>query len=448
MVLVKKSVVLAPISFLVVSAFFTTSEFHRRFLSPVAFVQERQSNTTTPEQSLETDHVISPKPFNHPFALNDITIDWDETVDRIWLNPTAAKPTAQLLLTNFGWNQPNQTAALQYPRTIRLRKLLQGIINHPWFHPTAWQDIIEGRAEIDPTIRYYVFLDAETCFESNWPNYGKGDRANADIQENRIVGKRTKLPCYRMSTCSYIDRAVKHRLFQSANATVVAFECRGDGPPAMYRKQQTRDLPLALVTVSSQREQLMDPPDQGLPPPAGKPVHLTAKQKSDIKNCKEGARHFLMTFAGNFRDKTRKKLKKLHNGKDVLILKRPQLTEYINGTFEDMLASSKFGAAPRGDNKFSYRFTEVLSAGAIPVVHSDGWVLPFRPELVDWSECAVHIPEQNVSYTLEILAKIDDKQRCKMRQRCYEIYQKYMRTHEGTVAGVIAGLELVANKYS
>jgi hypothetical protein len=50
-----------------------------------------------------------------------------------------------------------------------------------------------------------------------------------------------------------------------------------------------------------------------------------------------------------------------------------------------------------------------------------------------------------VNKTLEILAQIDDKKRCQMRQKCYEIYDKYMRTHEGAIAGIIESLELVAD---
>jgi hypothetical protein len=49
-----------------------------------------------------------------------------------------------------------------------------------------------------------------------------------------------------------------------------------------------------------------------------------------------------------------------------------------------------------------------------------------------------------VNKTLEILAQIDDKKRCQMRQKCYEIYDKYMRTHDGTIAGIIESLEMVA----
>jgi hypothetical protein len=393
-------------------------------------------------------------------SLYDTTIGYNDTVPRLWLDSNmnlknaSNRPPAQLLLTNYGWNHPNQTFGMTFPRTQRMRLMYQAIVNHPWFHPTAWQDILAGRLEVDPSVRYYVFLDVETCFESNWPNYGAGDRKNADTVGNRIVELRSESPCFGILHCHFMKSAVRTNFFEQAlkkntTATLVAFECRGDGPPVHFRKEMAENWPLALVTISSKWEQLQNPPDMGLPPAAAKPVELTARQEQDMQECKEDARPFLLTFAGNFRDGTRRELKKLHDlKKGVLIARREELNRFWNGTFEEMLADSKFGAAPRGDNTFSYRFTEVLSAGAIPVVHADGWVLPFRPELVDWTECAVHIPENQVYRTLEILAEIDDATRCRMRKRCYDIYLKYMRTHEGTVAGVIEGLELVAKAKS
>jgi hypothetical protein len=77
------------------------------------------------------------------------------------------------------------------------------------------------------------------------------------------------------------------------------------------------------------------------------------------------------------------------------------------------------------------------------VVLADNWVLPFRPELIDWpTQCAVIIPEDDVNRTIDILTNISAKEECQRRQRCYDIYQKYMATPLGTVNGVIDGLEL------
>ena len=112
--------------------------------------------------------------------IRDPTILWDAHVDRVWLGPslTSTKkkykhPPAMLLLTNYGWNQKNQTKAIQqFGRRIRETELVRGVVNHPWFHPTAWEEY-EDRKQISAnttiietltnnSTRFYVFLDVNT----------------------------------------------------------------------------------------------------------------------------------------------------------------------------------------------------------------------------------------------------------------------------------------------
>jgi len=71
-----------------------------------------------------------------------------------------------LLLTNVGWNHPNETIGLQFARTKRLARLINGVINHPWFHSTAWEDIEKGTEPIYPNVRYYLAgMPAGPCTE-------------------------------------------------------------------------------------------------------------------------------------------------------------------------------------------------------------------------------------------------------------------------------------------
>ena len=119
-----------------------------------------------------------------------------------------------------------------------------------------------------------------------------------------------------------------------------------------------------------------------------------------------------------------------------------------NPSYHSLLRNTKFALVPRGDNKFSYRFTEALSAGAIPIFHGDNHVLPFRPELVDWNRCGLVLPEKDAGETT--LAKIEEllkqpKKLCSMRQYCYfEIYQKYVATPTKQINGLLEGLEALA----
>jgi hypothetical protein len=83
-----------------------------------------------------------------------------------------------------------------------------------------------------------------------------------------------------------------------------------------------------------------------------------------------------------------------------------------------------------------------MSCGSIPVVYSDEWVYPFSRHLLNWSEALVIIPEIKANDTLEILQSISVDQRCRMRQRVLEWYDKYLATGEATIRGIVESLEL------
>ena len=63
--------------------------------------------------------------------------------------------------------------------------------------------------------------------------------------------------------------------------------------------------------------------------------------------------------------------------------------------YGDLLTHTRFALIPRGHGLFSYRLTEALSAGAIPVILADGLVLPFD-ELINWNAISIRIPEDRV----------------------------------------------------
>jgi hypothetical protein len=180
---------------------------------------------------------------------------------------------------------------------------------------------------------------------------------------------------------------------------------------------------------------------------------LDPAQQAAIDNCKAESssnRPYLFTFTGNFRHSVRQALQPLHNGKDVIIQSHydggeNNLTtskfDNAQGKYTKLLTQSLFGAAPRGDNLYTYRFGEILSAGAIPVVYADEWVLPFGPQLVDWNEWVVRIPERDAARTLDYLGNITNAKRCVMRQTAYKFWKTYMATGKGIVQGIVESLE-------
>ena len=376
-------------------------------------------------------------------------------------------PPAKILLTSFGWNHKDQVFALNnFGRSTRQRELLQAVVDHPWFD-MSWDEYQSGKKTINHNLRYYVFLDVETCFEKNYPVYSReGDpikfRFNADtaFDRKRLTADdqvRTKEPCFHISKCPFLPRVLASSLFRTMReaATLIYLDCN-DEPTRpeqdlYYRSRVNNSTSLSYVALTATNDQVNTDLDQGLPPPAIVPVQLSRQQEHDIETCNETGRPYLLTFIGQDRaGSPRNELAKLHNGKDIRIkVKSIRIdfrdTESLH-TGQNLYTESKFSCAPRGDAHYSFRFTEILSAGSIPVVHADGWVLPFRKELIDWNECAVVIPEREINQTERILRSISDEQRCRMRKRCYEIYKTYMASPDGTIAGIIQGLELRAMK--
>ena len=199
--------------------------------------------------------------------------------------------------------------------------------------------------------------------------------------------------------------------------------------------------------------------DVGLPPPAVKPAALSATDRYLVEQCSD--RKYLFSFQGRSGKadglKKRKGLEQLNSFDDVLVEIRRQST-YLEpsqeilrqnpemmkrrqendepGGYRDILRQSTFVGAPRGDNLFSYRFSEAMSAGAIPVVYADGWVPPFS-NVVNWTECAVFIGEDDYSRTRDILIKIPKEVRCKMQRCALDFWDRYANNRRGWLDGLV-----------
>ena len=91
--------------------------------------------------------------------------------------------------------------------------------------------------------------------------------------------------------------------------------------------------------------------------------------------------------------------------------------------YRDVIERSIFSLCPRGSSPSSVRFWESLSAGAIPILISDDWVLPEW----DWDNTLVRIPESDVAeLTSETLLKmLQQKDVESMRNNCLLAWEKF-----------------------
>lgn len=375
---------------------------------------------------------------------------------------TTSSLPPEILITDAGYFQIDKEKALRVPRSLRTKALIEGIQAHPWYNHTAWEELRNGRLQPDGR-RRYIFLDIDTCADANWPFYGTGSRElNSDT-----AGGRPPISSV-IALCRNLRKVLNSTFFNTSlynfpGVKLILFECQFIcGFPAQYKDCDADYVSIATISRSLDDYKPSVTNHQGMVPPPVHPVPLSPQEVDDIQSCRaESNRQILFSFIGRTSTHPfRKAISYLHNGQDIItdlhnvkekgnhpmqqkLMETNNLTTQLDFYFY-MMKSSKFGAVPRGDDLFSYRFSEVISGGAIPVIYSDGWMLPFRKELVDWNKIAVVIKQTEASRTMEILSSISDEERCKMRKRLVEVYNKYMQTPLGEISGYVEGLEQMA----
>lgn len=126
---------------------------------------------------------------------------------------------------------------------------------------------------------------------------------------------------------------------------------------------------------------------------------------------------YLVTFKGKrylhgVGSETRNSFYHLNNNRDILLLttckhglKWQELKDercdidndlYEKYDYNELLNNSTFCLVPRGRRLGTYRFLEALKVGCIPVLLSNGWVLPFS-EVLDWNKAVIWGDERLIS---------------------------------------------------
>jgi hypothetical protein len=108
-------------------------------------------------------------------------------------------------------------------------------------------------------------------------------------------------------------------------------------------------------------------------------------------------------------------------------------------TFDDLMVNATFGFCPGGSHVTSFRFTEVLSVGGIPVVLPEV-VEPFAPEL-DWSKCVVRVSQARIVDLPRILMAISPEQVRQRQVECQRLYQ-FIRNEPGKALGLVTTLKV------
>ena len=148
----------------------------------------------------------------------------------------------------------------------------------------------------------------------------------------------------------------------------------------------------------------------------------------------DGPRKINIFFQGVASHPIRERLKVFDNQLDTVInivnksihneLKLDAIAGIKDKSYSQYLCESNFAIVPRGDALFSYRLLEVISYGCIPVIISDGWVLPFDRQ-IDWSEISYILHEGSIRDYIPYLKSIPHDEITKRQKLIERTYLKY-----------------------
>eukprot|EP00536_Pseudo-nitzschia_multiseries_P007708 jgi/Psemu1/240496/estExt_Genewise1.C_1840001 len=179
------------------------------------------------------------------------------------------------------------------------------------------------------------------------------------------------------------------------------------------------------------------------------PLPLDAIWKNAVSDHAEqaheyGPRKYLLSFKGSIQDTLQPYYQHrwlaaeyLHDEPDVVIdvqCKHKTLwgdtvtfAPYDNpsqANFDDLMVNSTFAFCPGGSHVTSFRFTEILSAGAIPVLLPE-IVTPFYPEL-DWSGCVIRVSQARIVDLPRRLRAIPPEEVRERQVQCRRLYRRFL----------------------
>lgn len=401
--------------------------------------------------------------FHQPTTQHDAVAYSPHESDKSSYFPSDKDDDYEIVTTNYGWRGDNPPGPSRRKLTA---EFFNAILSHPRYNSSAWRDLEEHP---DPSRRVVAFLDIDTCMESNYPNYGvEWTHNNINLDIPAQPGERI-LRSARMN-CKLIKRAAESPvLTANEHSRLIVLDC-GTGHPGSRLKDLCEDNPSFKLqqklgggwgNVLDNEQVILGyygipradarPNDIGLPAPAIKSVTLEPHERYSLQNCHNTSRDYMFSFQGG-NNYGRERLRALDNGRDVYVRlkERSSYGTDINTTssklndYADILRSSFFAGAPIGDCLWSYRFTEIMSAGAIPIMYANDWLPPFSStadpdRIVNWTKCALFIGEgdRDVMGTMDVVRAIPEDVRCEMMKCSLAFWDEFASSREGWLKAIL-----------
>jgi hypothetical protein len=161
-------------------------------------------------------------------------------------------------------------------------------------------------------------------------------------------------------------------------------------------------------------------------------------------------RDILASFRGAPSHPCREALARLHDGRRFVVELVPvehhagridATTSTFDTGYVELMRRSIFAFVPRGDSLFSYRLAEALAFGCIPIVLSDGWLLPFDRRIC-WAAAALMVPENMIPLIGEMLSKFTPERIADLQAVGAQLYQGHLANIDVAVDSLLTEIEL------
>lgn len=170
-------------------------------------------------------------------------------------------------------------------------------------------------------------------------------------------------------------------------------------------------------------------------------------------------RKFFITFQGRKTSKLRHELHDAFNAPEskyrhwknisveTIMDRNHNVQQQTGDAHFNMKMDTTYSLLPKGDDRWSLRFSEAIGAGAIPVVLAQGLTLPYE-NIIDWSKAAIYLPNSYAKDANKIMAAIptDEETIMKMRHEVYEINRKYFATPEARADAMLLDAAALVQK--
>ena len=395
--------------------------------------------------------------------------------------------------TNLHLFHPSEATSPTVPRGLVFKDFAESVEAHPRYSASMWSDLEEYP---DPNLPIVAFLDADLCFTVHWPKFGGTYDSSSDTENGRPPMRRSQIFKYLgvngggpIDPCFLIDKALASPAMTASphSRLVVLSHQWYEGPIVSRclgpRRNSSKYEQLVIGHVAQQFSQV-NARDFGIPPWPVKTIEDFPREKvcNDslpyLLSFKGRSRSFFAEFESYFTGLAA-------NRTDIYIdfgtghytsTTLGQATKEVqaNETYYQLMTQSQFcpvrksasvfprlsfgamcghlrcsshltpslcAVPARGDNLFSVRFSEILSAGCIPIIYADGWVLPYTRAVVDWSKLAVVIPQQNVHHTLDYIDHMTREEICERRLLAYDFFHEFVKSGEARVSAIMRVLD-------